>query len=963
MKSVRMPYLVLLAFTFAFAAPHVARAGSCIGTGAATDISEAFSSIVAAGVEACPVDEDDAFLKSVFYQSEPENVEQLYFWTGKVFVKGRVGGGGRASVDAARALLQEAIDLGIAEYSGKQADVAAVAAIYNVDYPGGMQGLRSEADAVVDGIAERVEAIRSAMAFDATCSEAAFNVAIERATGLRLSGVAASLQNADMGRRLKVGYILGYIETLSAGPENSPPAYASYKDVWERMKPLTLVVLQGRVVRKDKKSDCAQCAKAALDVSVAGANEIAGCSAHQAGGDGRFTLRFLTREPGTFNASVAAKAGAASSQTERITAGHMASQSGAARRVEFDLALDVAEEPGAKSGELALLQGLQGKAAAQAANTLGACKDTAKAASEASTSATKREQAVKKAQALLAKAGAGTSLQTVAQSAKGAETAANEASARALKLNKQAQAAVERACDVAAQVRTARDDTARQTLIKSVTADASAAEAAATGASDAYQEILNLKQNVGDAGVPGVDLSSVGTDLVALKGEIAQLDSEIGPLADRVRKGRAAAQGAISAIKDLLKSASSLSGAIQDRAKGSQDASAIADAKSAAEMLGAIQGSLTSVETCTKALPAGDLDATASATVLSGIDALVGKDKPETLMDDAKKAAAAVAGYAEVTQVIADAARSAAEKAQSCRKLAEAVPGSGALDIFGATADAAIANCDFKQAKQAIDAMSAGPDKDAVTQRYEGALSRERAVKGLFEEAKALYRAGDARGARAKLAAARDQTQCDRFKETIDRVDAKIDWRQTNERVGKARSAIDDCRFDEARALISQMAAEGDAEADTIKAELAAAETVEKEADALWKQGEALRQSGRATEAVGAFQRALARAQCGPQRARLSAAISAMQQGSEASSKEKRQKQCEALYNKAIMAEVGVQAAEAAAILGGDQREVKRAYRNAYAVYQQGANACAGTGYETFFLNGMKEARRHIGYW
>ena len=266
--------------------------------------------------------------------------------------------------------------------------------------------------------------------------------------------------------------------------------------------------------------------------------------------------------------------------------------------------------------------------------------------------------------------------------------------------------------------------------------------------------------------------------------------------------------------------------------------------------------------------------------VLAGIDALLGGKDPGKLVSDLTTGADTTKSYVDIAEVMEEAARSAAEGAETCRKLAESALTQQSGDDLVAAAEAAIGICEFEKARSAIDALPAGPIRDRIADRYRASVAREQAVRALYEEARALYRGGDTAAALAKLAAARAQTACDKYAVVIDQTTAQIRAGSTDTRVGTVQSAIADCRFEEARTQIDALTADHHPQASTLAAEYASAYQREQRTIALWDEARALFSKGQRAEATARLNQALANTRCSTYRSRIGAAIATLSRDS-----------------------------------------------------------------------------------
>ena len=259
--------------------------------------------------------------------------------------------------------------------------------------------------------------------------------------------------------------------------------------------------------------------------------------------------------------------------------------------------------------------------------------------------------------------------------------------------------------------------------------------------------------------------------------------------------------------------------------------------------------------------------------MLATIDAMLAGEDPAQLVADLKTATESIKAYLDVAELMEEAARAAAESAETCRRLAETAMTEGQADDLLAAADAAIGLCEFLKAKSAIDTMPASPQRDAVAERYQSALGRERTVRGLFEEARALHAAGDTTGALAKLAAARSQTLCDKYRIVIDETTARLKSGLKNDRAAAVRSAIGNCQFTVAESLSRRWPPRTNPQVSDLRAEYQSATDREQSANGLWQQANAMLSSGRSKDALSLLRQAKNTTRCKDLMARIDAAI------------------------------------------------------------------------------------------
>lgn len=888
------------------------REGMCIGADTHTLLNPqnlAFAKVAPEGTQACPVDLEDEFLKDVFVQTEPADANQLYFWTGKRMIVGRADGGGLAGVQTARDFMAEVASIGYTAYAGKENKIRAVAAVYNTVYgaednlenvPGlsvprtGLLGLRAEADAVVEAIVKRVRDLKDFSEPDQFCSEAGFKDALEKETGLRadLMPLDAEVEQDQQQRnKIKLSYVLGFI-LLKRGdlPEGGARtgAYSTYTGIWKKLSDLSLVVLEGTVVRTGMAGSlCPECADAPVSIKVVNGEEFSLCRVTRAGDSGTFKARLFTRSPDV-SASFTARIGAL--ESEAVTVGRKQldpPESGEhfMRRFAFNLgvAADAAEPDW--SAELELLRGLHAQAQGQSEVSREGCADAAAALAEIKAITEEREALLQAALKRLGEARALPSGDLGASAQRSAEAlaAAKAAAERAGQMKKDAEGAALKACDGASKLRSANatlDNAARQTLLNTVETDARAATKAAGEAAVARRAAATALETATAIAQAAEKLRQPLIELAAARQKISALTERLTAVQERLKRARAKAEGAAGKLSGIATRAKGVHGDILGKTSRSSHPDAASAAATASELFGAITAWAATAQACLASLTQPTTESGASqqavarpGEVLAAIDAILADKDPAQLVGDLRTATESTKAYVDVAELMEEAARAAAGNAETCRQLAETAMTAGASDDLVTAADAAIGLCEFLKAKSAIDAMPAGPQRDAIAERYQSAVSRERAVRGLFEEARALHAAGDTAAALAKLAAARSQTFCDKYRIIIDETAARLRSGLKDDRVSAVRAAVGNCQFAEAESLIEALAAENIPQLANLRAELQSATGREQSANGLWQQANAMLSSGRAKDALSLLRQAKNTTRCKDLISRIDAAI------------------------------------------------------------------------------------------
>ena len=95
-------------------------------------------------------------------------------------------------------------------------------------------------------------------------------------------------------------------------------------------------------------------------------------------------------------------------------------------------------------------------------------------------------------------------------------------------------------------------------------------------------------------------------------------------------------------------------------------------------------------------------------------------------------------------------------------------PGDDKSSSLTASIEAAIANCAFREARSAIDAMEPGPDRDRLAARFEAAVERERKTRALWQRANDLFKQDHKEEAGALLDEAKANTRCNEYRGRIE---------------------------------------------------------------------------------------------------------------------------------------------------------------------------------------------------
>jgi beta-lactam-binding protein with PASTA domain len=292
----------MLAKIDGLAAQLRARQGYCLGVGTTADErNDVYRKMFGDHTLICPT----RLSPDIYERTEP-NDGRIYFWVKDKFVEGQELGGGLQGVRETIALIEAAATVEYPnpeQYRGKEKDVGTIAQVYNTpyqneEYGNGIPGLRKEAEATIDGIAERLKALEGGIGTvgDKACKLENLYDYLKRETGLEAAG-----SFADAAPKLKVFYAISYVEKRGG-------AYSAYSNVWQKLKPLSLIRLSGQVRQADKLSlPCPRCGGATLDFTLDRAGQLTGCEVQTADASGDFVAHLVTNST-DFLVRVSAKA-------------------------------------------------------------------------------------------------------------------------------------------------------------------------------------------------------------------------------------------------------------------------------------------------------------------------------------------------------------------------------------------------------------------------------------------------------------------------------------------------------------------------------------------------------------------------------------------------------------------------------------------------------------------------------
>ena len=297
------------------------RQGFCLGVGTTTDERNvAFVKAFGDATLVCPT----SLSPDIYERVEPPD-GRIYFWAEGKFIEGQERGGGVPGVREAVTLITEAGTLGYPNpdrYRGKESDIATIARFYNTqyesdEYGSGIPGLRKESEATIDGIGRQIDALRSGIVTvgEHACKLEDLDSYLQNKCGLMSKfSLPGSIGEASFGyvkRELKVFYAVSYVDGKGG-------AYKTYSEIWKKMKPLSILTLNGYVREKGKTNlKCPRCAGAAITLALTEASEMEGCKVAKAGPTGDFVAYIMTTSL-DFNVSASATAENMKSEELRI---------------------------------------------------------------------------------------------------------------------------------------------------------------------------------------------------------------------------------------------------------------------------------------------------------------------------------------------------------------------------------------------------------------------------------------------------------------------------------------------------------------------------------------------------------------------------------------------------------------------------------------------------------------------
>lgn len=876
------------------------REGHCIGLATHTLLEKrslAFKAMAGDDRQACPLDQQDPFLRDIYVQSIPQDEGQLYFWNGAGFIKGRSGGGGRSGVEAAQSFIRGAAAIGLVEYVGKDTDMAMIAAVYNTPYgpkhylkglPGhshhpGLPGINAEGQAVIRAITTRIKALRDGAWLNADCSENDYAAFLDRETGLLLSRYP--LDDPELLSRLAFSYALGFVQKHNAGKGGSvgrAGIYDRYKRIWQRLSDLSLLVVDGRVVdKRGRDRQCSECEGAQITISMSGGNEWPGCGVTAADASGRFMARIGTRSA---EVSVAVSASAGEVTSEKLTINQWMTELSKSdipfvRTFSLDVPLPLEGDEDTAETALNVLRGLHGEALEAASTGAAACSSAKSAIAELAAAraelAARAEQIASRLKQLAPKR---SEFDRSRNKLEAAMQSAEKSAEAVVKAKSEAESAALSACELTSKLRKEKDEALQRRMLTEVRGHVLAADRQAKEAhrtlETTTQAALQSEEVAGTAVEIAEALERVGSDTTKLLADAGGL-KDGPPGLDGYKNTLSESRRELDRIVPLAKAAfASLKAAIGG---DPEMADTLAEGKRLFDQIDAFPAQIKKCDgEIEKALSElGDkkdelqtaIDAIAKETGGEGGDGLA-----QLLAAQAEEARAS----ADVAEIFDEAAGAAAIDARRCLKLAESALTKGAGDDLAAAVEAAIAQCKFKAAKTLLSRMKDSASYPSLSTAYQSALERERRTKALFDRAKALHTGGKPAEAVKLLNQARANTKCSSFQSRIDQAIAAVRGAGDDTLLAETRATIIACNFAVAKKKVAELGSIGHPSFAEAQADYQNAVEREQRTKTLFDQARSLHSEGKSEDAIGLLRQALANTQCDAYRTRINTVLAGL---------------------------------------------------------------------------------------
>ncbi len=791
------------------------REGFCIGGETHTLIDPqtlAFFDVLSRDYEACPLELDGLF-RNVFYQTQPEhNNNQLYFWDGKKFIIGRVGGGGDTGLDQAIRLIREGERLNFASYAGKSKDIPTIAEVYNTPYPkdkprgknrsntSGVMGLKEEAEVVIDTIARQIKTLRNGTDpyGEPACTVDKVDQWIDKESGQSVQQFMDLLEVSSQD--LKSSYALAFVEQhsqLKGQGGRRTAAFKTYSRFFDKVELLSVFKIRGWVLNDNHPGQpCPKCAGAKINLSFTNARELPGCKIKQADAKGRF-IAHLVSKSSDISAKVSASVDNVHSETFPIEPEKLGLNLKDRPFVKsFNLTLPLKfeeDEPeegegeegppegGISAGDIAIQLEVVATQAESAANQLqvscqalsgiGAVDARLKQLQSGMSGFKSELDAIRK------------DIEQRDRSVAEIQKRVTEASGLAEKIigyRKTAEMKAMFACEQAELLQKKQGDP--KSLIPKAEAAGREAQSLAGKARSAYTRVRAMAD---EAGAKSRALSEAGEKIKSLQQKAQKITAQLKAIEAEVEPFTKASDQAAELLQKLPE--------LKARAEG-----LLAQGRGAeggAEQAGRLDAAFGRVIAATnRATPCDEKFATqlialkneitsAKAnfqTLQPQLDSLnrVGASTNAGVLKDSLARINAVADTAEI---YSEAVQKMSADAGKCVALARAMVREGP-DKLVSTARVAISVCEFKNAKALIKQLGNDPRRAKLEALYFDRVRYEGKTKTLFAQANQLFKDKQLGQALALLKEARAHTQCDKFRGRIDQAIGKIEARLQDEK-------------------------------------------------------------------------------------------------------------------------------------------------------------------------------------
>ncbi len=762
--------------------------------------------------EACPL-ELDGFFSNVFYQTQPEhNNNQLFFWDGEKFIKGRAGGGGDAGLRQAIRLIKEGERLHYASYIKKSKDITTIAEVYNTPYPkdpprgknrtktSGVMGLQEEAEVVIDSIGGQIKSLRGGVDpyGEPACTVEKVDKWIEKESGQRVEGFLELYENFKAD--LMASYALSFIDQHSQLKGDDPrrtAAYNTYSRFFDKVEHLSLFKIRGWVL-DDKHPDrsCPKCAGATVDLSLNNASQLPGCEIKKADAKGRFVAHLVTKSS-DLSAKISASVGNIRSETFPIEPGKLGFDLKEKPFIEsFSLTIPLKfeeDDPEKDEGEEGPPEG--GVSAADIAGQLEVVATQAESASSQLRQACQALSGIAKVKARIDQLQAEMpDIQSELNAVRKDVEHRNRRIAEIQKISGEASGLSESiidykntteeralfACEQAELLQKKQGEPKK--LIPKAEAAGREAQSMAGKAGATYTRVRTLANEAETKaqalGGAGDNIRSLQQRAQKIEAELKVLGTQLGQL-DESKNKAAEARQKLPEFKALAESL------LAQGRSASDQAEQLARLDAA---FGRVVAATRSVEPCDEqiadqlvvlkdALNSAGTIQQAIQPQLDSLNSMVTRSDSGVLKD----AVARIKAVADTGELFSEAAEKSGTDAMKCVALARAMVREGPDKLVG-TARVAIAACEFKNAKGLIQKLGNDPRRAKLEALYFERLRYEGKTKTLFAQANQLFKGDQFEQALALLKEARGHTKCDKFLGRIDQAIGKIEARMQVEK-------------------------------------------------------------------------------------------------------------------------------------------------------------------------------------